>query len=71
MFKVMPQLGCCPNHSLEDAEENCQRSRRMASSGMLRHVALVRTDVSDELSASEMSALTRATRHNIPEHNSS
>jgi hypothetical protein len=26
--------------------------RRMASSGMLRHVALVRTDVSEELSAS-------------------
>jgi hypothetical protein len=31
---------------------------RMASSGMLRHVALVRTDVSEELSAS----IIRATR---------
>jgi hypothetical protein len=35
---------------------------------MLRRVALVRTDVSDELSASsETSVLTRATRRNIPE----
>jgi hypothetical protein len=39
----------------------------MASSGMLRRVALVRTDVSEELSASETCALTRATRCNIPE----
>jgi hypothetical protein len=39
----------------------------MVSSGMLRRVALVRTDVSEERSASETSALTRATRRNIPE----
>jgi hypothetical protein len=43
---------------------------RMVSSGMLRHVALVRTDVLEELSASFIrvtSVLTRATRRNIPE----
>jgi hypothetical protein len=34
---------------------------------MLRRVTLVRTDVSEELSASETSVLTRATRRNIPE----
>jgi hypothetical protein len=50
----------------------------MAFSAMLRHVALVRTDVSEELSASsirvkealsssETSVLTRATRRNIPD----
>jgi hypothetical protein len=38
---------------------------RMVSSGMLCHVALVRTDVPEELSASETLVLTRATRHNI------
>jgi hypothetical protein len=41
---------------------------RMASSRMLRRVALVGTDVSEELSASETSVPTRATRRNIPEH---
>jgi hypothetical protein len=34
---------------------------------MLRRVALVRTDVSEKLSASETSVLTRATRRHIPE----
>jgi hypothetical protein len=34
---------------------------------MLRREALIRTDVSEELSASETSVLTRATRHNILE----
>jgi hypothetical protein len=32
--------------------DNYKESRRMVSSGMLRRVALVRTDVSEELSAS-------------------
>jgi hypothetical protein len=40
---------------------------RMTSSGMLRCVALVRTDVSEKYSASETSVLTRATRRNIAE----
>jgi hypothetical protein len=39
----------------------------MTSSGMLRRVVLLRTDVSEELGASETSVLTRATRRNIPE----
>jgi hypothetical protein len=40
----------------------------MVSSGVLHRVALVRTDVSEELSGSaETSSLTRATRRNIPE----
>jgi hypothetical protein len=39
----------------------------MESSRMLRRVALVRTDVSEELSASQTSVITRATRHNISE----
>jgi hypothetical protein len=38
----------------------------MASYGMLRSVALVRTDVSEERSSSESSVLTRGTRRNIP-----
>jgi hypothetical protein len=38
----------------------------MASSGMLRRVALEATDVSEELSASETSVLTTVTRRNIP-----
>jgi hypothetical protein len=38
----------------------------MVSSGMLRRVALVRTDVSEELSASFIK-VTTATRRNIPE----
>jgi hypothetical protein len=33
---------------------------------MLRRVALVRTEVSEALSSSETSVLTRATRRNIP-----
>jgi hypothetical protein len=39
----------------------------MVSSGMLHRVALVATDVSKELSASETSVVTRATWRNIPE----
>jgi hypothetical protein len=39
----------------------------MVSSGMLRRVALVSTDVSEEPGSSEMSIRTRATRRNIPE----
>jgi hypothetical protein len=43
----------------------------MAFSGMVRRVAFVRTDVSEELSASFIrvitSVLTRATRRDIPE----
>jgi hypothetical protein len=39
----------------------------MASSGMLRRVGLVGTDVSEALSSSETSVLTRPTRRNIPE----
>jgi hypothetical protein len=35
---------------------------------MLRRVALVRTDVSEELSALETSVLTRSTRRKIPEY---
>jgi hypothetical protein len=38
----------------------------MASSGMLRRMALVKTDVSEELSASFI-RVTKATRRNIPE----
>jgi hypothetical protein len=37
------------------------------SSGLLRRVALVRTDVSEEPGASETSVLTRVTRRNNPE----
>jgi hypothetical protein len=39
----------------------------MVSSGKLRRVALVRTDVSEAPGSSETSILTRATRRNIPE----
>jgi hypothetical protein len=39
----------------------------MVSSGLLRRVALVRTDVSEEPGASETSVITRATRRNNPE----
>jgi hypothetical protein len=44
----------------------------MPSSGILRRVALVRTEVSEELmtevpSSPETSSLTRGTRRNIPE----
>jgi hypothetical protein len=34
---------------------------------MLRRAGLIRTDVSEDFSASEMSVITRATRRNIPE----
>jgi hypothetical protein len=40
--------------------------RNILEDGILQ-LAHVRTDVSEELSASERSVLTRATRHNIPE----
>jgi hypothetical protein len=51
----MIEVSCCdgPNRAgvaLPLAEDG--NIRRMASSGMLRRVALVRTDVSEELSAS-------------------
>jgi hypothetical protein len=39
----------------------------MASSGLLRRVALVRTDLSEAPGSSETSVLTRATRRNNPE----
>jgi hypothetical protein len=39
---------------MEEVRYLKQQSRRMASSGMLRRVALVRTDVSEELSASNI-----------------
>jgi hypothetical protein len=39
----------------------------MPSSGMLHHGALVIADISEERGASEISALTIATRRNIPE----
>jgi hypothetical protein len=39
----------------------------MMFSGMLRRVALVRTDVSEAPVSSETSVLTRATQRNIPE----
>jgi hypothetical protein len=39
----------------------------MPSSGMLRRVALVRTEVSEELKSSDPSVLTSVTRRNIPE----
>jgi hypothetical protein len=39
----------------------------MVSSGLLRSVALVRTDVSEASGSSEISVLTRATRRNNPE----
>jgi hypothetical protein len=35
-----------------DLRAEIKDAKRMASSGMLRHVALVRTDVSEELNAS-------------------
>jgi hypothetical protein len=39
----------------------------MVPSGLLRRVALVRTDVSEAPGSSETSVLTRATRRNNPE----
>jgi hypothetical protein len=39
----------------------------MVSSGLLRRVAIVRTDVSEAPGSSETSVLTRATRRNNPE----
>jgi hypothetical protein len=39
----------------------------MSSSGTLRRVVHVRTDVSEERIVSDMSVLTRATRRHIPE----
>jgi hypothetical protein len=62
------------------SNNNKEYQLRMAFSGMLRHVALVRTDTNifpsspilvtlmkEALSSSETSVLTRATRRNIPE----
>jgi hypothetical protein len=46
---------------------NITKFQRIVSSGMLRHVALVRTDVSEEPGTSETSVLTRASPRNIPE----
>jgi hypothetical protein len=40
------------NHPKTELNVNSENLRRMASFGMLRRVALVRTDVSEELSAS-------------------
>jgi hypothetical protein len=53
-------LGCCANVSLERIASNFRVTRiselgttqRMVSSGMLRRVALVRTDISEERLAS-------------------
>jgi hypothetical protein len=46
---------------------NKQKLCRMVSSGMLWRVALVRTKVWEEISASETSVVTRPTRRSIPE----
>jgi hypothetical protein len=59
-------LRSCRRHSKN------QFSLRMSSSGLLRRMALVRTDVSEEVSAfiirvTTTSVLTRPTRRNIPE----
>jgi hypothetical protein len=67
----------------DSVDVNCKSIFKKASFGMLRRVALVRTDVSEAnvvpnspilvtlmmeaLSSSETSVLTRATRRNIPE----
>jgi hypothetical protein len=48
----MPSDAIPHSHCLENLKSDIEALRRIASSGMLRRVALVGTDVSEELSAS-------------------
>jgi hypothetical protein len=50
-------------------ESTFRRNLAPHSSGMLRRVALIKTDVLEALSSSGTSVLTRATWRNIPEDN--